>query len=376
MFERMIDMSDTIQSLLEKVTLMEKRPLSDHIEVEEVEPLWPLVSKEGVMHSMTKRLIEIAFDHGGFVAGGFGRWAATSNRSAVERGEYIACGGDIDLFFNSRDGWSSYLIAVSKLENINKMLSSVGVSQGNLAINLFPRAVYQKEHTYNAPPPMQAIGCASGTPQQILRSFDFVNCMFSIEARTSWAAKGALNLEKEGVLGVSAWSSRGLVHRLSKYHNKYGYSRCRDMSEGRRLEHMCDAAGRHTDDMSGWRNASQWAAFLQSTTEDFFEDPGVCSDILTCAVLPFDGAGPFTMSVAQTDKRATTNMIGTYKVGLNSLLERERKAKSLSVEDYERMLDNIRQLEHDDDIRYARMQSVRDDTDPPSWTAEQYCWSF
>jgi hypothetical protein len=372
----MIDMSNTIESLLEKVTLMEKRPLSEHVDLEEVEPLWPLVSKEGVMHSMTKRLIELAFDHGGFIAGGFGRWSATSNRSAIERGQYFACGGDIDLFFHSRDGWSSYLLAMSKIDSVDKMLSSVGVSQGSLAINMFPRVVYKKEHTYNFAPKIQAIGCAVGTPKQILRSFDFVNCMFSMDAKSSWAATKALDLEKAGVLGVSSWSSRGLVHRLMKYHIKYGYSRCRDMSGGRRLEHMYNAAGSHVNDMSGLYSASHWASFLKRTTEDFFEDDSVCSDILTCAVLPFDGAGPFTMSVAQTGNRAETNSTGTYKNGLNSLLERERKAKSITVEDYERMLDNIRQLELDDDIRLARMQSVRETTDPPSWTAEQYCWSF
>lgn len=376
----MNNMLETVDALLGTVQIMENRPLSSHIEVVGIEPLWPLVSRKGVMHSTTKRIVEIAFDHGGFIAGGFGRWAATSNRSAMERGEYVACGGDIDLFFGSRDGWAEFLRTIGREDDL---LSSMGTSQGNLAVNFVPRT-RREEHTYNAPPPMQAVGCATGTPAQILRSFDFVNCMFAITRDGSCAAQEALDLEEERVLGVSSWSSRGLVHRLSKYNNKYGYQRCRDMSDGRRLDHLCDAVGRIADERNALRVAQSWASFLAHTHESFFEDASVVSDLLTCGVLPFDDAGQMTTYVmSQIPKQSTERPIGSYKVGLNSLLAREEKAKKLNEEEYNQVLAYLKDVDDglfdDENMRYSKFHTLREartPPDPPTWTAEQYCWSF
>lgn len=376
----MNNMLETVDALLGSVQIMENRPLSSHIEVIGVEPLWPLVSRKGIMHSTTKRIVEIAFDHGGFIAGGFGRWAATSNRSAMERGEYVACGGDIDLFFETREGWAAFLRTIGCEEDL---LSSMGTSQGNLAVNFIPRT-HNKEHTYNAPPPMQAVGCATGAPTQILRSFDFVNCMFAITRDDTLAAAEALPLEKERVLGVSSWSSRGLVHRLSKYNSKYGYQRCRDLSGGRRLDHLCDAAGRIVDERNALRVAQSWASFLANTHESFFEDPSVVADILTCGVLPFDDAGAMTSHVvSQAQKQSVERPIGSYKIGLNSLLAREEKAKKLNDEEYERVLAYIHAVDDgvfdDESMRYSKFHPIREHRtppDPPTWTAEQYCWSF
>lgn len=368
----MENMLETIETLLRGVQIMEKRPLSSHVEIVGIEPLWPLVSAPGIMHSTTKKLVELAFDHGGYIAGGFGRWAATSNRSAMERGEYVACGGDIDLFFNSRDGWADYLRALANFDD--SALTSIGTSQGNLAVNLIPRHK-QNEHAYNAPPAMQAVGCAAGTPVQILRSFDFVNCMFAIDRDRSYAADAALKLEKEGVLGVSSWSSRGLVHRMSKYHNKYGYKTCRDMSEGRRVDHMLDVAGRFPDERSAYRSAQHWAAFLASTHENFFEDAGTTMDILTCGILPFDDAGRLTSHVMTKDHKCE-GTIGTYRAGLNSLLEREKKAKKLSEDEYKNVLNSIDDLFDEENVRYSSIRAYNNTPDNPSWTAEQYCWSY
>lgn len=375
----------TVDTLLGTVQIMEDRPLSTHVEVIDVEPLWPLVSRKGTMHSTTKKIIEIAFDHGGFIAGGFGRWAATSSRSAMERGEYVACGGDIDLFFGSRDGWADFLRALGRE---GELLSSMGTSQGNLAVNFLPRS-RKEEYTYNAPPPMQAVGCATGTPVQILRSFDFVNCMFAITRDGSQAAQEALDLEKERVLGVSSWSSRGLVHRLSKYNNKYGYLKCRDMSGGRRLDHLCDAAGRIPDERNALRIAQSWANFLTNMRDDFFEDTSVVADLLTCGVLPFDEAGQMTsymVSMSRSPKQCIVpEPLGSYKVGLINLLAREEKAKKLKDEEYKEVLAYICECEHDDalfddeNMCYSKFHTIREhrtSPDPPSWTAEQYCWSF
>ena len=373
----MNNMLETVDTLLGTVQIMEDRPLSSHIEVIDVEPLWPLVSRKGTMHSTTKRIIEIAFDHGGFIAGGFGRWAATSTRSAMERGEYVARGGDIDLFFESREGWAEFLRTIGKEEDL---LSSMGMSQGNLAVNFVVR-MRKNEHSYNEPPPMQAVGCATGTPSQILRSFDFVNCMFAITRNDSYAAQKASELEKEHVLGVSSWSSRGLVHRLNKYNTKYGYQKCRDMSNGRRLDHLCDAVGRIVDERNALRVAQSWAAFLANTHESFFEDPSVVADILSCGVLPFDDAGMMTSYVvSQAQKQSVERPIGSYKIGLNSLLAREEKAKKLNDEEYKRLLAYIDNIDDgifdDENVRYSAIREHRMSPDPPTWTAEQYCWSF
>jgi len=372
----MNNMLETVDTLLDSVQIMEDRPLSSHVDVVGVEPLWPLVSRRGVMHSTAKRIVEVAFDHGGFIAGGFGRWAATSNRSAMERGEYVACGGDIDLFFHTREGWADFLRAVAREEDL---LSSMGTSQGNLAVNFIVRN-RKDEHTYNAAPPMQAIGCAVGTPTQILRSFDFVNCMFAITRDDTLAATQAVDLEKERVLGVSSWSSRGLVHRLGKYNTKYGYQRCRDLSGGRRLDHLCDAAGRLTDARNAERVAGSWAAFLSSTHESFFEDASVVTDILTCGILPFDDAGRMTSFVVEKAPKASVERsIGTYRTGVDSLLAREKKAQKLSEEEYRRVLAHINDFDDlmdDENIRYSKLRSYQTPPDPPSWTAEQYCWSF
>lgn len=369
------NMIETVESLLGSIQIMENRPLSSHVEIVEAEPLWSSVSRTGIMHSATKKLIELAFDHDGFIAGGFGRWAATSNHSAVERGEYVARGGDIDLFFSSREGWAAYLCAVGR--DHEDVLSSIGTSQGNLAVNFYLRS-RMGEHTYNAPPPMQAVGCATGTPAQILRSFDFVNCMFAITRDATYTAAEARALENERTLGVSSWSSRGLVHRLSKYNSKYGYTKCRDMSGGRRLDHLCDAAGRFADERNALRNAQHWTRFLANTHESFFEDVDVVTDILTCGILPFDESGKLPSQIlSQTLK--VDHGLGSYKIGLNNLLAREVKAKKLSEEEYALKLANLRNWDadfDDENIRYSKIREYREPPDAPRWTAEQYCWSF
>jgi hypothetical protein len=359
-----------LESMIGGVRSLEMRPIASYIDIQEIEPLWSMLNRRGITHSTTAQLIELAFDHGGFIAGGFGRWAATSSRSAMERGEYIASGGDIDLFFRTKEGWVAYLRELAAIDSKEILLSSIGISKGSLAVNFRPK-LNKKEHVYNGPPPMQAIGCVVGDPEHMMRSFDFVNCMFAIERDKSWAASDALQLEADHVLGVAAWASRGLVHRLSKYRSKYGYNVCRDMSAGRRVDHLCDAAGRFTDADSGIRSARGWAHLLSWSKDSFFEDPGIATDILSCGIIPFDSAGDLTSSTVKSlhtpDSIDRILRHGTYKLGIETLLAREIKAKSTTAEEYERMMSFVKS-------QFARHPSLN--PEPPTWTAEEYCWSF
>lgn len=379
---------ETVDQLLSAIKPI-KNLYHSHNEYIEIESLWPLISKPGVMHSSTKAIIELAFDHGGYIAGGFGRWAATSNRQVIERGEYVACGGDIDLFFNTQEGWKSFVKCIDTLKLNNTLIDTMTTSIGNLAVD-FTVKKQNNEHKHNAPPKMQAIGCITGTPVQVMRTFDFVNCMFAITRENTYAASNALALENEHVLGISSWSNTSLIHRLSKYQSKYGFRKCRDLSENKRIEHLHYASGRINkggEDLNkSGKWIHQWMSFIQNN-ETFFEDSSVIYDILTCVIIPFDYLGaltPYFIQKIENKKRIIqefdSNFVhmrimsnGMYQNSLENLSKREQKAKSLTVDEYRfRRATLMKDINHYADEGYSQLHI---DIDDPSWTAEQYCWS-
>lgn len=377
---------ETVDQLLSAIKPI-KNLYHSHNEYIEIESLWPLISKPGVMHSSTKAIIELAFDHGGYIAGGFGRWAATSNRQVIERGEYAASGGDIDLFFNTQEGWKSFVRCIDTLKLNNTLIDTMTTSKGNLAVD-FTVKKQDREHKYNSPPKMQAIGCITGTPVQVMCTFDFVNCMFAITRENTYAASNALTLENEKVLGISSWSNSSLVHRLSKYKIKYGFNKSRDLSENKRIEQLYNAVdhiNKNKDLHYSFRFASLWTSFLVDINDTFFENSSIINDILSCIIIPLDYDGkltPLFVNLMENKKRRFQEfnsnfqhmqpIIGMYQIGLENLSRREQKAKSISIDQYNILLKNlISDIQHYGEMTgYSQLQ-----LDHPSWTAEQYCWS-
>lgn len=359
--------NDEIENFLNSIDLkiLEKRPLSTHIDIVEQEPLWPKISnQEGLIHSNTKKIVELAFDNDGFIAGGFGKWMSFSNKNVIERGAYLATGGDIDLFFKSNEGWKSYIRALSKLDNPSINVVS---SKGNYAVNI-KTSCKNGEHKINKAPPVQAIGCAFGNPQDILRGFDFINCMFASERDKSYAAIEAIELENSKILGVAAWISRSLVHRFAKYYFKYGYMSCKDMSAGNRVEHLCSSSS-VLDENSGANSASQWYELLTFLHENFFEDKDVILDILKCKIIPYDKTGKFSSSLSNfCSKKELQN--GSYFEQIETLLEREKRAKLITNKEFHQTQKS--NVKFNDIFEMDSSSSL----DEPTWKAEQYCWSI
>ncbi len=352
-----------VQSLFNSIQNLDKISLATHIPIQKFESLWPLLNKTGILSEQTRNIVNIAFDHGGFIAGGFGRWAATSNRTPVERGSYVAHRGDIDIFFYTKEGLKAFLETL-KSSNIAVSYSR---SQAGFAINIEQKINRSEFHKHNVAPIIQAIGCVTGNPEDVLRTFDFVNCMFAFTKNESYVAQAALQLEKERILGISSWSHRGLVHRLTKYLTKYGYLTIKDMSHGQRLNHLCDVAGRFNLEADSHHNAIFWTQFLQRY-DTFFENTDVIDDILTCCILPSDTSGKKINQYFNSKhqfRSALHNPIGNYEFGVTQLHIREQKAKIREL-----FLKDNPNYEDNENIRYLSVN-----IDPPSWTAENYCWS-
>lgn len=289
--------------------------------------------------------IERAFDHGGFVAGGCGRWLLSFESDTVtplHRGTYVHEGGDIDIFFNDEAGWRAFVEPYAE----NKTIADgpvLKMSDGKLAVNLTIGAKPDRErisHGWNEPPTIQAIRCVTGSPEEVLRSFDFHNSMVAFDRAKVWQAEDWKELETSKTLAVTWWGSRSAVFRVRKYINKYGYKHLKNTSSA-----MFDQLVSATNSMDARRKTHSRELWV-----DVLSRP-ICPLDLKLTILASTAHGIDTNDIFQLSKETPNNVLwhGAYEQAIGHLLARQESARG-------------REMRHQYD-------------DPKDFNAEEYCWA-
>lgn len=340
-------MSNTLRLLEQELQTFEVRPTAPVNIIESGGSPWARFrSNPKVLREDVANVIERAFDHGGFVAGGCGRWLLSFESNAItplHRGTYIHEGGDIDLFFNDQMGWRSFVEPYVDNETVTQG-PVLKASDGKLAVNVrFGAPNKEKErllHGWNEPPPLQAIRCVTGTPEEVLRSFDFHNSMVAFDRNKVWQAEDWKELEQSKTLAVAWWGSRSAVFRVRKYINKYGYKHLRNTSNA-----MFDQLVSATNSMDDRRKSMS-----RELWKEILSQP-ICPLDIKLTILASTAEGIDTNDIFRLSNDKPNNVLwpGAYENMLTFLLSRQESAKG-------------REKRHQYD-------------DPKDFNADEYCWA-
>lgn len=169
-------------------------------------------------------VVDLAFNCGGYVAGGFARKlisAAYEGRSTQQASEaYFNIGGDIDLFFTTREDHNEFLNALDAgVKDFNDV--RIFPSKGALAVDV-------RVFHGSSPPKckiLQTVGCIYGKQEEVLSSFDFVNCMVAFDGSSVCFAEDFHSHEMSKNLQVRWFGGASLPFRLRKYVQKYNYTK-------------------------------------------------------------------------------------------------------------------------------------------------------
>lgn len=322
-----------------QITTFETRPCANINIIEEGGSPWRSFRHDPkVLRPDVADLVEAAFDSGGYVAGGCARWLRSAGTvTPLQRGTYAHEGGDIDLFFHSPQDWRDYVEWVHETERAN-----VTLSPGKLAANIiFKHPPYDGKkpmHGFNLPPVVQTIRCVTGTPEEVIRSFDFVNSMVAFDRERTWVAEDWARFEQEKVLGVAWWGSRSIAYRVKKYLNKYGYVTMENLSSSM-FEQLVSATDTMTDRQKEVARALWMNAFEHST----------CPLDMKLTILASTVQGIDTQDIFYVSNFKPTPWSGSYEMAIHRLLERQRIAASPNRPPY---------------------------SDLPGFSAEEYCWAI
>lgn len=186
----------------------------------------PRDGRTKTMHDELARqsLFGAAFEHGGYVAGGFARHVMMHQegigfRRAID--DYLhQRGSDIDLFFRDRSG---YVAAFSSLADVDDshMVRTKQMATGNAVNVQMTLVVDGSEKVVN----VQLIKCSFGPPADIISEFDFTNCRFAFDGESSYYDVDAPALESASVLDIARLSPGSLPWRLMKYVGVHRYKR-------------------------------------------------------------------------------------------------------------------------------------------------------
>lgn len=199
----------------------------------------------------TLDLVNLAFKHGAYVAGGLARriWLTTVNRSSggwpikpelsmshmcSDVRAYLQSGnklsgmhmhnsarGDIDLFFQDENAFRSFKADIFDLMNVaNKVLTTPKTyAVGTTVKNVFTE-IYVSETTR-----VQLISKHIAPIEQILSSFDIYNAAVAVNDEHFVVPEGLEDLEKEGMLHVFNWTSPMVINRVAKWFWKHNFKR-------------------------------------------------------------------------------------------------------------------------------------------------------
>lgn len=308
-----------------------------------------------VLHHEAAAVIEMAFDEGGYVAGGCARWLRNHPVvTALHRGCYVRAGGDIDLFFRDEAGWRRFVERTMRVAERGDLRARLKTSKGNLAVNI---SIGSGGYAYDSPPNIQAICCATAEPDEMLRGFDFVNAMVAFDRDTSWVAEEWNDHEEAKTLGVAWWGSRAVAARTEKYLSKYAYTSLLDLSDGRMVEQLTagyDAMSDAKKSISAetWRRIVKRSG-LNLTMETKLTILGAATDGLNAD------------DIFEASKETPPGSIGTYEFFILDLIKRQERARAAAK--------STQLLPIDRDMWKEAHEAS--DIDGANFDAEEYCWA-
>ncbi len=266
--------------------------------------------------------IERAFDCDGFVAGGCARWLRSLNGevTALKRGTYVHEGGDIDLFFRTMNGWREFVEPFTDFTDNHSIRPRLSLSQGKLAVNLTfaSTANNQKPSRYSDPPKIQAICCTTGSPDNIIRTFDFHNSMVAFDREKTWIIEDWERIENEKLLKVSWWGSRSIAFRVSKYMCKYGYRKLVNASDA-----MFEQLVAGTNSMSEKQKITSRSKWMENLHFD------VCDLETKLLILASTAKGIDTDDLFTLTKNNVKKVwVGSYEHAIRNLLERQERSNN------------------------------------------------
>lgn len=151
-----------------------------------------------------------------YIAGGFIRnLIRCGDISCISK--YFQGGGDLDVFFYDKISFNKYFC---KLGQINYYTPSLGSHAFNF--NLYYEPIRRGVQ-------VQLIKTFTGSPENILSTFDFTNCRVAFDLNHVWIDESLITLEKLKQLKIANQSAT-LTHRVAKYIKRYDYTNVEESS--------------------------------------------------------------------------------------------------------------------------------------------------
>lgn len=193
-----------------------------------------LEGRLGILRHHTLAMLEAAFRHGAYVAGGFAHVVAddVAKRRVheylrvyerIDRSKQCWKGGrgDIDIFFQSSDGLDAFYAEI--MANSAKYFTSSYEPASRSCVELDCDDVVS----------VQVITKYIGPIENVLADFDIYNAMVAFNDKELILPVGWKELNEQRVLHVANWTSPYVIHRINKWFNKHCY---RDLSPATALE--------------------------------------------------------------------------------------------------------------------------------------------
>lgn len=203
--------------------------------IQERSNIWQeICAEKRLFKPYVKTFIELAFSHGGFIAGGFARQVMTPMFDPREEAEdlgtvihdYLGMGrnierknrwwkvgkSDIDIFFRTAKGRDSFFAAILK----DASLASIPIFDSKtLACKEFDCGDVS----------IQVIVMCAGAVEDVLSSFDIENAMIAFDATHRYISSNWLELENTKTFHVANWSTCSYsASRTFKWLQKRDYS--------------------------------------------------------------------------------------------------------------------------------------------------------
>lgn len=149
---------------------------------------------------------DVIFKSGGYIAGGFLRKLF---RSALDTPKamvnYIFAGGDIDVFFKDYNDFMRCVSALGGTWCDSPLKNAICRTMFNTALGISA--------------PIQLVRCRFCSPEEMLATFDFTNCMIATDGEFVWVDDEFESVERYSFLDVVSVSST-LPQRMLKYITK------------------------------------------------------------------------------------------------------------------------------------------------------------
>tara|TARA_Y100000310_G_scaffold338594_1_gene428641 strand:- start:7652 stop:8617 length:966 start_codon:yes stop_codon:yes gene_type:complete len=224
--------------------------IASDIEVHDIE--WLESRVPDIRDFLTR--FQIVFNRGGFIAGGCLRralergnveslfdaereWHLVETLDGQEVNRYAANQVDVDFFFPNRDlqeasthAWARkvrrHLLREKKkqlrLNRRNKINMSAFKSPQSITTQYASTYFFIKDEMKF---PIQFVKIRVGTPEEVLATFDFINCKIATDGERVWVHKNLLKYEREKKLVISSGGLTTAMHRrVAKYVANGGYT--------------------------------------------------------------------------------------------------------------------------------------------------------